>query len=265
MKYPQSKEGKMELLPLVLIHGYPLDHKMWYGVIAALGGGVRVIGPDLRGFGRADSPEGEPRIETMAEDVLGLLKRERVERAVVAGMSMGGYVALAMAELAPDKLAGLALVNSQVYADTDEQRAGRREMIKKVRSEGPVAAAQAINPKFFSANRKENPEYLRFAIEGAERAGVEGITWALEAMARRPDRSAVLAEPKLPILILHSADDRIIPLEKARQMAALNRALHFAVVKNAGHAAAIEAPDEVAAALRRFLEICSEPASEAKG
>jgi pimeloyl-ACP methyl ester carboxylesterase len=250
-------------LPLVLIHGYPLDHTMWYGVIAALGSGVRVVSPGLRGFGKALNGGGEPRIESMAEDILALLTQEGIEKAVVAGMSMGGYVALAMAELAPEKIAGLALVNSQVYADTDEQRQARREMIKKVRSEGPSAAAQAINPKFFSPNRKEHPEYLRFAIDGADRAGVEGISWALEAMAQRPDRSAVIADGKFPVLILHSADDRIVPLEKARQMAALNRQSHLVVVKNAGHAAAIEAPDEVAAALRRFLEICSEVPEEA--
>src|SRR3954463_12174882 len=105
-----AKEERMsgELLPLVLIHGYPLDHTMWFGVIAALGGGVRTIAPDLRGFGKSEEPEGEPSLDAMAQDIVGLLDRNEIPRAVIAGMSMGGYVALALAEIARERVAGLA-------------------------------------------------------------------------------------------------------------------------------------------------------------
>jgi 3-oxoadipate enol-lactonase len=252
------------LLPLVLIHGYPLDHTMWYGVIAALGGGVRAIAPDLRGFGKAGRPEGEPSLDLMAQDIIQSLERDNIPRAVFAGMSMGGYVALAIAELAREKVAGLALVNSQCYADTEEARSARRELIQKVRAQGPLVAANAAIPKMFAPSRTENPDFQRFPINGAEAAGIDGICWALEAMARRPDRSRILSEANFPTLIIHSADDRFIPIEKARKMAELNSQTHFATVKNAGHGAAMEAPDEVAAALRKFLEICSPPAAERK-
>jgi 3-oxoadipate enol-lactonase len=248
-----------ELLPLVLIHGYPLDHTMWFGVIAALGGGVRTIAPDLRGFGKAGPPYGEPSMDAMAEDIVQLLERDNIPRAVIAGMSMGGYVALAVAEIARERVAGLALVNSQTYADTEEARNGRREMIRKVQEAGPGVAAQAVIPKMFAPSRVNNPDFQKFAINGAEAAGVEGITWALEAMARRPDRSKLIAEAHCPVLILHSLEDKFIPMEKARQMMELNPNAHLATVKNAGHGAAMEAPDEVATYLRRFLEICSEP------
>jgi pimeloyl-ACP methyl ester carboxylesterase len=230
---------------------------MWYGVIAALGSGVRAIAPDLPGFGRSGPPAGEPSIDVMADAVLAHLKNEGVERAVFAGMSMGGYVALAIAQKAKEKVAGLALVNSQTFADTDEARAGRRERIKKVRAEGAISAAHAILPQLFAPKRADDPDFKRFPIEGAEKAGIEGITWALEAMARRPDRSAIIADAKFPVLILHSVEDRLIPVEKARQIAALNPKTHFVLVKGAGHGAAIEAPDETASALRKFLEICS--------
>jgi pimeloyl-ACP methyl ester carboxylesterase len=252
-----------ELLPLVLIHGYPLDHTMWFGVIAALGGGVRAIAPDLRGFGKAGPPFGEPSLDAMAQDIINLLERENIPRAVIAGMSMGGYVALAVAELACEKVAGLALVNSQTYADTDEVREGRRAMIQKVDSEGPGPAAKAIIPKMFAPSRVENPDFQKFAINGADAAGVEGISWALEAMARRPDRSHVLSGATFPTLIIHSPEDRLIPIEKARKMAELNPQTHLVTVKNAGHGAAMEAPDEVANYLRKFLELCSAPAKPA--
>jgi 3-oxoadipate enol-lactonase len=247
-----------ELLPLVLIHGYPLDHTMWFGVIAALGGGVRCIAPDLRGFGKAGlPPEGEPAIEAYARDILRFLEAENIPRAVVAGMSMGGYIALALTEMARDKVAGLALVNSQCFADTEEARKGRREMIQKVREGGPSVAAEAAIPKMFAAARANNPDFQRFVIQGAEAAGSEGIIWALEAMARRPDRSHILTDAIVPTLVLHSNDDQFISVEKARKMAELNPQTHFVTVKAAGHAAAIEAPDEVANPLRKFLELCS--------
>lgn len=247
-----------ELLPLVLIHGYPLDHTMWFGVIAALGGGVRTIAPDLRGFGKSGPlPEGEPAIEAYARDILRQLEQDNIARVVIAGMSMGGYVALAMAEIAREKVAGLALVNSQCYADADEARKGRREMIQKVRAAGPSVAAQAMMPKMFAAARTGNPDFQRFIIQGADAAGVEGITWALEAMARRPDRSHILTDAVFPTLVLHSDEDQIIPVDKARKMSELNPQTHFVTVKGAGHAAAIEAPDDVANTLRKFLGICS--------
>lgn len=246
-------------LPLVLIHGYPLDHSMWFGVIAALGGGLRTVSPDLRGFGKAGPPHDDPAIEGYAEDILRALKRDKIEKAVVAGMSMGGYVALALAEMAPKTLGGLALVNSQCFADTEEARNGRREMIKKVRAEGIGAAVRAVIPRMFAPARAENPDYQKFVVEGAEAAGVEGICWALEAMARRPDRSHVVADAEFPILALHSLDDRLVPIEKARQMAALNPKVFTVALQNCGHGAAMELPDEVATPMRKFVEICSEP------
>ena len=253
-----------DLLPLVLIHGYPLDHTMWFGVIAALGGGVRVIAPDLRGFGKSGPPHGDPSMEEFARDIIAQLDRENIPRAVVAGMSMGGYVALAMAELAQERLAGLALINSQCFADTEEGQKGRRDLIQKVQDGGPSVAAHAALPKMFAPSRGNNPDFQRFVIHGADAAGVEGITWALEAMARRPDRSHILTEGRLPTLIVHSTDDQFIPLEKAQQMSELNSQAHFITVKGAGHAAAIETPDDVAAALRKFLEICSRPAESTR-
>ena len=249
-----------ELLPLVLIHGYPFDHTMWFGVIAALGAGVRVIAPDLRGFGKSGLPHGDPSMEEYARDVIAQLERDNIPRAVIAGMSMGGYVALAIAELAREKVAGLALINSQTFADTEEGRKGRRELIAKVRGGGASIAAQTAMPKMFAPSRTSNPDFQRFVTQGADAAGVEGITWALEAMARRPDRSHILSDASFPTMVLHSADDQFIPVEKARQMAEFNPQTHFTTVKAAGHAAAVEAPDDVANKLRKFLEICSAPA-----
>src|SRR5687767_3024445 len=133
--------------PLVLLHGYPFDHTMWDGVTAMLTGKTRILAPDLRGFGGQPVGKEEPSLDVMADDIATLLDKGGIDGAIVAGMSMGGYVALAFAQLHSDRLAGLALINTQAVADSDETRSARRAMIDKVRSEGSGSAARATVEK----------------------------------------------------------------------------------------------------------------------
>jgi pimeloyl-ACP methyl ester carboxylesterase len=235
----------MKGTPLVLLHGYPFDQTMWEKVVAKFEADRRFLAPDLRGFG-VEIGGAEPSLELMADDVARQLPGE----AVVAGFSMGGYVALALAERHPKLVAALALINSQAASDTDEARQGRRAMIEKVRKEGTRAATDAAIPKLF-ANPRE--ELTRYALNGAKRAGVAGITWALEAMARRPDRTQILIQLGKPILILHSAEDKFIPATRARELATSLKAKHFEI-EGAGHCTPLEAPDKVAAAIKDFAD-----------
>ena len=235
----------MKGTPLVLLHGYPFDHAMWEKVVAKFEPDRRFLTPDLRGFG-TEIGGAEPSLELMADDVAQQLPGE----AVVAGFSMGGYVALALAERHPKLVAGLALINSQAAADTDETRQGRRVMIEEVRKEGTRAATDAAIPKLFADPREELAQY---AMKGAERAGVAGITWALEAMARRPERTQVLRQLGKPILILHSTEDQFIPAARARDLAASLKAKHIEI-EGAGHCTPLEVPDKVAAALKDFAD-----------
>lgn len=243
----------MLLPPLILIHGYPFDHSMWKSVIVALGNKTKVIAPDLPGFGDNPTESAEPSIELMADDIAELFEFHRIDRAVVAGMSMGGYVALAFAERHKKYLAGLALISTQANADSPETQQARRVMIEKVRHQGTSPAAEAILPKLFSESNQNNPEMKRFPLEGANNAGVEGICWALEAMARRPDRTALLRTLSVPAAVIHGIDDKIIPAERARQMSELipdSKYFEFP----AGHASPLEAPNAVADALLDLLQ-----------
>jgi pimeloyl-ACP methyl ester carboxylesterase len=246
----------MKNYPLVLIHGYPFDHTMWYGVIAALGSGVRVYAPDLRGFGGNEGAvwNSKPSLEVMADDIAALLDSSRCEKAVIAGMSMGGYVALAFAERHRAKVAALGLVSSQAAADSDESRTARKTMIAKVKAGGPRVAAEALLPKLFAESNARNVVCQEFAIAGAAQAGVSGICGALEAMAARPDRTEVLKSLEVPILIVHGLEDKLIPVEAARNLAQGLGPNSFAPIRGAGHATPIEAPDAVAQALLRLVK-----------
>jgi 3-oxoadipate enol-lactonase len=243
----------MNVPALVLVHGYPFDHTLWDHVVPLIPDDIQVLAPDLRGFGERPLGHDEPALGRMADDLEELLDQHQIGRAVLAGMSMGGYVALAFAEHYPGRLAGLALVSSQPWADADEAKAARRAMIERVRREGPSAAAQAAIPKMFAPAHMNKPELIRFPTSGAAKAGVDGIAWALEAMARRPDRTSVLESLRVPVLIMHGVDDQFIPITRAREMAKLNAARQFVEIANAGHGTPLEAPVLVAEALTHLV------------
>lgn len=231
----------MKGLPLILLHGYPLDGSMWKPARKHLAWKGPVIAPNLWPSGAA-----EPSLDVVADDLAPLVPGP----AVIAGFSMGGYVALALAERHPHLVAALALINSQSAADSDEVRQGRRTMIEKVKKEGIRAATDAALPKLFA---KQDPELTRYPLKGAERAGVAGIVWALEAMARRPDRTALLQALQKPILIVHSAEDKFIPVARARDLAN-SLGAKYVEIEAAGHCTPLEAPEKVAAALSNFAD-----------
>jgi pimeloyl-ACP methyl ester carboxylesterase len=247
----------MKTPALVLIHGYPFDHTMWDHVVNLLDPGIPVLAPDLRGFDGNPPGSQEPSLNVMANDLAELLEQKEITRAVVAGMSMGGYVALALAEIAKARLAGLALVDSQSIADTDEIRQNRRNTIQKIREQGPELAAKTALPKLFAPNNAERPEFVRFPLMGAQRAGIEGLSWALEAMARRPDRTELLQSLKIPILVLHGKQDQFIPAERAVQLAQSIPGTAYVELPDAGHCSPLEDPKGVADALTQFHKRCA--------
>lgn len=248
-------QESMSAIPVVLIHGYPFDHTMWFSTIAVLGSKARVIAPDLPGFGRNPVLRDQtPALEEYADFIAEELARNSYDKALIAGMSMGGYVALAFAERYPDKLYGLGLISSQAAADSPEAKTARAETIKKIRAKGVSVVNETILPKLFAD--KASDELKRYPIEGAEKAGVEGLCWALEAMAKRPDRTAVLKALTIPVLIVHGAHDKIIPNSRARALAEDHNNAIFVDVPAAGHATPLEAPDAVAGGIVRLLNIC---------
>jgi pimeloyl-ACP methyl ester carboxylesterase len=259
-KKPMRQENKKHIFAamsnhaLVLVHGYPFDHTLWNQVRELLSSNLEVLAPDLRGFGRQPLGEEEPALEIMADDLAALLDQHQIQRAVLAGMSMGGYVSLAFAERHPEQLAGLGLISSQAAADSGDARAARRAMIEKIRVEGPAAAAQAAIPKLFAPQNLSRTELTKFPADGAERAGADGLSWALEAMARRPDRTTILQSLRVPLLVVHGATDQFIPAARAREMAGLAADGKYVEIAGAGHATPLEAPEAVAEALMELVE-----------
>jgi pimeloyl-ACP methyl ester carboxylesterase len=231
--------------PLVLIHGYPLDHSIWDETAALLSGTFDLILPDLRGFGASASPADPYTMADMASDLAELLDKLGIQQAALAGHSMGGYVALAFARAYPLRLRGLGLVSSQVLADKPEGREGRYKTAASVAESGVQVVAEAMTPKL-SADAKVQAR-VRSLIEQQTPAGVIG---ALKAMAGRPDSSDLLSSLSVPLVLIHGDADVLIPIERAREVqTAVPHARMFAL-GGVGHMPMLEAPSQVAEALK---------------
>jgi pimeloyl-ACP methyl ester carboxylesterase len=234
----------------VLLHAFPLDSRMWRHQIRDLCAAHRVLAPDLPGFGRSKRPEGNPSIEDFADAVVALCRAEGVERAAVAGCSMGGYIALAIARRKPDFLTALALVDTRAAADSQDVRRARYEMVERARHEGTAflqSADSPLSPRSF-AERPKVIEEIRAMMADATPVGV---MCAQRAMATRKDARAQLNEIAVPTVVMHGDDDPIVSQEEAQAMAAAIPGAEYAAIPLAGHLPPIEQPELVTEALRR--------------
>lgn len=238
-------------LPLVLLHAFPLDSRMWADVAPRVDGPVLAV--DLPGMGAAQGVAlPEPALEASADAVAAVLAEAGHHRAVVAGLSMGGYVALALAERHPSLVAGLGLLDTKATDDTEDARANRLRVAEVVESAGTVDEVLPMATALLGEASRERPELVARleALIGAQPPA--GVAWSQRAMAARPDRTAVLTGYRGPALVLVGEEDRPTPVAEAQGMAAA-LGVEAVVVPGAGHLTAVEAPGPVAAALGDLL------------
>ncbi|WP_413452332.1 alpha/beta hydrolase [Georgenia phoenicis] len=255
------RHGPASGLPLVLLHGFPLDSRMWDDVVARLDD-VPVLTLDAPGFGASPAPddvaaavsrEPGPSLETYADAIAATLRWEGVERAVVAGLSMGGYVTLALAERHRGLLAAVGLLDTRADADSAEARDKRLRTAEEAGRSGADAVAGMVDVVLGETTRAERPEVVARLREWLAQAPGESIAWGQRAMAARPARLTALEDLEVPGLVLRGAEDITSPQDAAEEMArALGGAAELVVVPRAGHMSAMEDPDAVAQALRRL-------------
>jgi pimeloyl-ACP methyl ester carboxylesterase len=209
---------------------------------------ARLILPDLRGHGRSPAPEGTYTMSLLAGDVAALLDELKLEQVLLAGHSMGGYVALAFAQAYPQRLAGLALVGALPGADTPERRQKRYALVEEVEKEGVNGLAENMSAQLTRQGSLVEP--LRQLILSTPASGVIG---SVKGMAERPDRSEFLAGLDLPVTLIVGDQDPFAPLEKAQEVAGTLRKGRIVRVPGVGHLPMMEAPGVVADALLKML------------
>jgi pimeloyl-ACP methyl ester carboxylesterase len=213
-----------------------------------------VIRIDARGFGGTPPGEGLLTMERIADDAAALLDRLEVPQAVVCGLSMGGYAALAFVRRHPGHLRGLVLADTRATPDTDEGRRTRAEQADRVRREGTPAIADAFLPKLLGeTTHKERPQVVAAVREMILSASARGIADALAGLAARADSRPTLREVRVPTLVVCGNEDVLTPVADHEALQAGIAGSRLVVIPKAGHLSCVEAPGEFNAALKAFL------------
>jgi len=238
--------------PVLLLHGFPLSSESFRPQLEALGGKLRLIVPDHRGFGESGPPGTEAtEMSRIARDALAVLDALGLRRAVVGGVSMGGYAAMAMLREDAGRVAGLVLIDTQAAADDEAGKARRADTAKAVEARGAQALVDSMLGKLVS---DRCPPAARDAVEKLIRAqSPRGCAAAVRGMALRPASHDVLSRFAGPSLVVVGEQDVITPPARARELAKLLQGSKLVEIPGAGHLSNQEAPAAFNAAAESFL------------
>ncbi len=231
--------------PLLLLHGFPFDSRSYAPQLARPPRGFRLIVPDHRGFGRSDFVPGVATMDDMAEDALALLDALQIQTAVVGGVSMGGYVAIALTRLDPGRVSGLLLIDTQSTPDDDAGRQRREATAQDVEKNGVDGVVNSLLPKLVLPTAP-----ARASLEAMMREqNPLAVAAASRGMAARIDGKDILSRYSGPCRIIVGEHDAITPIEKAKQMQALIQGSTLHVIPQAAHLPNLEQPELFAEAL----------------
>jgi len=249
ISYQEQGAGK----PLALIHGFPLDRRMYDNQITTLSKDFRVIAPDLPGFGQSKSDRPFS-IASLADDVHELLKAMNALPCALAGLSMGGYIAQAFAKKYQADLSALILIDTRTEGDTPEGKESRNKMIELARKEGSKAISDQMLPKMFSEQTlKANGEPVTKLRDIMEHCPAKTIEHALAALRDREDYSTTLPSIRVPTLIIVGEQDAITPPKMAQTMHEKIAGSKLVQIPAAGHVSTMEKPQDVSDAIVSFL------------
>lgn len=241
-------------IPVLFIHGFPLTGDIWKYQIETLGTMARVIVPDLRGFGRSGITPGPFSMDLFARDMKGLLDELGIDKAVLAGISMGGYISFAFYRLFPARVRALVLLDTKAGADPEEGKKGRLDLARRARSGEMEAIADEWAQRLFAASTRETkPDVVLEVRNAIARSSPEAIAHASLAMMERPDSTPTLSDITCPVLIMTGEHDRLTPVEEAQAIAAKIKSSRLEVIRNAGHLSCLEAPEQVSRRMQEFL------------
>jgi pimeloyl-ACP methyl ester carboxylesterase len=248
MSYREYGEGA----PLVLLHAFPLDGRMFEPQAGALAG--RLIVPDFPGFGRSPRAPAQPDVRYYAEGVRGLLDRLDLERVVLGGVSMGGYVAFGCMRLFPERVSGLILADTRPDPDSEVTRENRRNMARRVADEGVEVLIELQMQRLLARHTLENNQTVVEKVRAMIlESSPNGVVAALGAMRERPDSTPLLGDIEVPTLVIGGEEDGISSPEVMGAMAEKIPSSRHVTLPHAGHLSNLEAPEGFNAAMKEFL------------
>lgn len=250
-----SSTGPAGALPVVLIHGFPFDRRMWEPQVRALKGRFRLLTYDVRGLGRSRVGDGQYTMELYVDDLMSVLDGMGVDRAVGCGLSMGGYILLRALEREPERFLGAVLCDTRSQPDTDEGRIERARTIRRLKEEGHDPFLKGFVPRVLApATLRDQPDVVERVEAMARDTSIRGMCGALLAMAARTDTTPSLGRIRVPVLVLVGERDALTDPEVAREMADRIPEADLRVLPGAGHLSNLERPEGFNRALGQFLE-----------
>lgn len=247
---PYFYEDRGHGTPLLLFHGFPLTSESFWPQLERPPQGVRLLVPDHRGFGHSAPSPGVATMESMAEDGLCLLDALGLQSAMVGGLSMGGYVAIALTRLDPGRVQGLLLIDTQSTADDEAGRAKREATAEDVEKNGVPGLVAAMLPRLMTpgASAQTRARVEKMMLAQTPRA----VAAASRGMALRTDGKDILSRYSGPCCIIVGQEDGITPVEKAKVMQQLVSGSTLDVIEGAGHLTNLERPEEFRAIVEHF-------------
>ena len=257
MQLKMKTFGNPSNLALVLIHPFPFDSRLWEKVATTLGDKYFVVTPDLRGCGESKLGNDAPSIELLAQDVFELITQLNLTKPIVGGISLGGYVAMALAKSNPEVLGGLILVDTKASADASAAVENRLRVAKQMRESGKVElfAQQMLVNVVGQYTHENRPEVVAQVNDWMVSSSADTIAWLQEAMATRKDSFETLASLNIPTLLIRGSQDVISSAEDFIEMEKNLKQVTRIEIENSGHLPPIEDPTATASAIVSWLTI----------
>ncbi|HJV66507.1 MAG TPA: alpha/beta fold hydrolase [Geomonas sp.] len=252
MAYDDSVKGEA----VILVHGFPLNRQMWQPQIAPIANaGYRVITPDLRGFGASEAPAGGYSLDVFADDLIALMDALKVERAVVGGMSMGGYILMDMLERYPDRVRAACFIATKSSADDEAGRERRTALANEAERLGANPIIKIFAELLFSSDTlHERPELIARVTSWMRDTNPKALAGGLLAMRDRKDYTPLLPGFRQPSLVIAGAEDRAASPNAVELLTGGLADCRSRVIEKAGHMVNMEQPEAFNSALIEFLQ-----------
>lgn len=250
--YDDLGEGNV---PVIFVHGFPFDKSMWQGQLEFLQSAYRVIAFDIRGFGKSTDENSSLSIDLFTDDLIAFMDQLNIEKAVICGLSMGGYITLNAYQRFPDRFEALILADTQCIADTAEAKGKRYKMISEIETNGVADFNEGFIKNVFYedsfTNKKEVVEELRNIVYANSKHTIQE---GLKALAERSETCSTLGKITIPTLIICGKEDTVTPLAQSAAMKESISGATLEIIENAGHVSNLEQPDEFNKHLLDFLK-----------
>lgn len=247
-------EGPRDASVIILIHAFPLNKEMWAHQISALKGNFRVIRYDIRGHGESDIGVDDLSIDLFARDLISLIEQLKINKVILCGLSMGGYIALNAIKFHPNRFLGLVLSDTQCSGDNQETKETRLQAIDSIKQIGIEPYADSCIRNFFAAEsfkiKQEEVVTVRSVIEKTPK---ETLCRTLTALINREESCSGLTEINIPVLIIVGKEDKITPVASSKFLHEQIKGSKMAVIDDAGHLSNLENPHRFNQEMNKFL------------